>query len=64
VYEWCSDWFEAGSYSQFASTAAVDPVGPSVAPDRVLRGGGWGIVGIYLSPRSGRQDVARGVSPW
>ena len=37
VWEWCADW-----YGDYPKGAATDPQGPASAPDRVLRGGGWG----------------------
>jgi formylglycine-generating enzyme required for sulfatase activity len=35
VYEWCSDW-----YSDYSSSALVDPLGPTTGLIRVIRGGG------------------------
>jgi formylglycine-generating enzyme required for sulfatase activity len=38
VWEWCGDW-----YSQYdAKSPNIDPQGPSVGTQRVLRGGSWG----------------------
>jgi len=37
VYEWCSDWFEYGSYNG----DETNPVGPSSGGLHVLRGGTW-----------------------
>jgi formylglycine-generating enzyme required for sulfatase activity len=39
VWEWCADGFEA------RLAGGVDPVGPSAAASRVIRGGGWGNAG-------------------
>ena len=36
VWEWCSDWY--GSYESYSQT---NPEGPSIGPNRVMRGGGW-----------------------
>jgi formylglycine-generating enzyme required for sulfatase activity len=36
VWEWCQDWY--GSYT---TVDVTDPVGPSKATVRVLRGGSW-----------------------
>jgi formylglycine-generating enzyme required for sulfatase activity len=36
VREWCQDW-----YGEYDSSAATDPVGPSIGSNRVLRGGSW-----------------------
>jgi len=41
VWEWCSDWYEADSYQQFADKIAVDPQGSPNGSFRVIRGGGW-----------------------
>lgn len=41
VWEWCHDWHGESYYSQFASTMAIDPQGPSEGAYRVIRGGSW-----------------------
>jgi formylglycine-generating enzyme required for sulfatase activity len=38
VWEWCSDWFDAGYYRQ---APRQDPQGPAEGIYRVLRGGSW-----------------------
>lgn len=38
VWEWCSDWYDAGYYSTFPKQ---DPPGPASGTLRVTRGGGW-----------------------
>jgi formylglycine-generating enzyme len=38
VYEWCSDYYDAGAY---ATSRSDDPVGPKTSEYRVLRGGSW-----------------------
>jgi uncharacterized protein (TIGR02996 family) len=48
VWEWCSDWFDAGYY---ANSPPADPPGLSQGAYRVIRGGGWNYVGRYC--RSG-----------
>lgn len=40
VGEWCQDWY--GAYS---SGAVVDPTGPALGSNRVIRGGGWDYFG-------------------
>ncbi|HVE60347.1 MAG TPA: formylglycine-generating enzyme family protein [Chitinophagaceae bacterium] len=49
VWEWCSDWYDAGYYKTIANTTTTNPLGPqkSYDPDepytskRVLRGGSF-----------------------
>jgi formylglycine-generating enzyme required for sulfatase activity len=36
VWEWCEDW-----HGDYRRGSVTDPVGPSLASDRVYRGGGW-----------------------
>ena len=38
VWEWCQDWYESGYYR---ASPPADPLGPSLASYRVVRGGGW-----------------------
>jgi formylglycine-generating enzyme required for sulfatase activity len=38
VWEWCTDWYDAGYYAASPRTA---PLGPSSGTERVLRGGSW-----------------------
>ncbi|MCF6178238.1 MAG: formylglycine-generating enzyme family protein [Geopsychrobacter sp.] len=38
VWEWCSDRYDTGYYSQ---SPRQNPQGPSKGSDRVIRGGGW-----------------------
>ena len=40
VLEWCQDWYEP-----YPIETVVDPGGPAGGADRVLRGGGWFLVG-------------------
>jgi formylglycine-generating enzyme required for sulfatase activity len=44
VWECCSDWYDAGYYSQ---SPGDDPKGTSTGQYRVLRGGGWNHVASY-----------------
>lgn len=39
VWEWCSDWYDEGYYSQ---SPASDATGAKSNPNRVNRGGSWG----------------------
>ena len=49
VWEWCSDWYDAKYYQQFAGSEAVNPSGPSssfdpeepTVPKRSMRGGSF-----------------------
>jgi formylglycine-generating enzyme required for sulfatase activity len=45
VVEWCSDYYSPYYY---ASSPSDDPVGPSIGPSRVLRGGGWSQRAIHV----------------
>ena len=36
VWEWCRDW-----YAKYSGSAEVDPVGPAMSSNRVIRGGSW-----------------------
>ncbi|MGL6226132.1 MAG: formylglycine-generating enzyme family protein [Thermoguttaceae bacterium] len=55
VFEWCSDWYDSGYYSQ---SPAVDPEGPSTAADRVNRGGSHSNV-----PNLSRSAYRGGIDP-
>jgi formylglycine-generating enzyme required for sulfatase activity len=49
VWEWVNDWYDA-----YPSTAQLNPVGPSGASVRILRGGGWTVqwtIGVRSSCR-------------
>jgi formylglycine-generating enzyme required for sulfatase activity len=52
VVEWVSDWY-SGSY--YASSPAQNPPGPASGTSRVLRGGSWAGVTVYVRG-SGRFD--------
>jgi formylglycine-generating enzyme required for sulfatase activity len=45
VFEWCSDYYDKGYYS---NSPSVDPNGPSSGISRCLRGGSWFILVGYL----------------
>jgi sulfatase modifying factor 1 len=47
VWEWTNDW-ESDDY--YASSPAVDPLGPGEGTARVRRGGGWNSFPIYTRP--------------
>jgi formylglycine-generating enzyme required for sulfatase activity len=38
VWEWCSDWYDAGYFTQ---SPKVDPAGPATGTIRVIKGGSW-----------------------
>lgn len=42
VSEWCQDW-----HGPYPSGLAVDPKGPDTGEQRVARGGGWSLRGVY-----------------
>lgn len=43
VAEWCSDWFDANIYDELLNDPGIpiNPQGPDLGTDRVLRGGSW-----------------------
>lgn len=41
VWEWCSDWFDAGEYARRAGQGVRNPPGPPKEDYKVLRGGSW-----------------------
>ena len=49
VWEWCSDWYDAGYYATIAKQQALNPAGPATSydphdpytPKKVLRGGSF-----------------------
>ena len=51
VWEWCADWFGVAYY---ASSASIDPTGPTSGTERVMRGGAWSFDprGLRVSDRT------------
>jgi formylglycine-generating enzyme required for sulfatase activity len=45
VWEWCSDWYDDKYY---ANSPGADPRGPDSGSSRVLRGGSWYDVPLYV----------------
>ena len=45
VWEWCSDWYDPGYYSE---SPKENPTGPSSGSSRVLRGGSWNLNSYYM----------------
>ncbi len=58
VLEWCWDGYAPGYFQQ---TPGADPVGPSQAADRVLRGGSW--ISIPQRAQSAAPGPGRGGAP-
>jgi sulfatase modifying factor 1 len=52
VWEWCHDW-----YGDYSSTPLTDPQGPSSGSSRVLRGGSWYFVPLYVRCAFRRSDT-------
>jgi sulfatase modifying factor 1 len=61
VWEWCSDWYDAGYYSVSPS---VDPKGPSTGTVRIERGGDWygADIGCRVAYRIGSSPSGIGVN--
>jgi formylglycine-generating enzyme required for sulfatase activity len=55
VWEWCSDWYNAGYYASFKNKIVINPAGPAASydpmdegvPKRVIRGGSFLCNAIY-----------------
>ena len=58
VWEWCLDWFDAAYHE---NTPEINPGGPSVGRQKVLKGGSWGnkIDGARISARIRNYPDAR-----
>lgn len=41
VWEWCSDWFDKGTYRRRAGHVEKNPTGPAEGTAKALRGGSW-----------------------
>ena len=54
VWEWCADWYGEDYYS---NSSLRNPQGPSTGEWRVLRGGSWDSITIYLRVASRVRDV-------
>ena len=48
LWEWVHDWYGEFYYEAFVTTPAVDPQGPAIGDDRVLRGGSFGLAAESL----------------
>jgi len=50
VEEWVEDWYSATYYSELATnpTLALNPQGPISGTERVLRGGSWDTIPLFL----------------
>lgn len=61
VWEWCSDWYDESFYASSPATCPTGPLQPVGFPSRVVRGGGWSSVPVYVrtSNRPGRTPDAR-----
>ena len=45
VYEWCNDWYDQNYY---VFSPQLNPAGPALGADKVIRGGGWNSPGLDL----------------
>ena len=50
VAEWVQDWYQENYYTQLASnpSASVNPMGPATGTQKVIRGGSWDTVPLFL----------------
>jgi iron(II)-dependent oxidoreductase len=50
VSEWVQDWYQENYYTQLASnpSASVNPTGPATGTEKVIRGGSWDTVPLFL----------------
>ena len=55
VWEWCADWYDRDYYR---ASPVVDPVGPQVGEERMLRGGSW-----FFRAQRCRSAARLGVAP-
>lgn len=46
VEEWTADWYDANFYRR-PEASGVDPTGPSVGTEKVVRGGAWDLVPFF-----------------
>jgi formylglycine-generating enzyme required for sulfatase activity len=47
VAEWCADWFDNVHYAK-CKDGVTDPLGPAAGSTRVVRGGSWGSIPLYV----------------
>jgi formylglycine-generating enzyme required for sulfatase activity len=58
VWEWCSDWYDAGYYAKAPNR---NPENIQASTYRVLRGGSWYYVSAYNLRAPGRFFVSPGL---
>jgi formylglycine-generating enzyme len=61
VFEWCSDYYDAGYY---AVSPSVNPKGPSSGTDHVVRGGSYDVTadGCRIAIRRGNKPSFAGIT--
>jgi formylglycine-generating enzyme required for sulfatase activity len=66
VAEWTSDWYSATIYQERANSGqvAVNPTGPDLGEERVVRGGSWDAVPLYARTVHRRSESPGQPGPW
>ncbi len=54
VWEWCSDWYSENYYEQ---SLQRDPTGPLTGTQKVLRGGAWNVMPLFLNITNRSSDT-------
>lgn len=48
VAEWVDDWYQSNYYSELAQAPQTNPTGPLGGTEKVLRGGSWDTIPLFL----------------
>jgi formylglycine-generating enzyme required for sulfatase activity len=64
VAEWAGDWYDPRYYSEQAQGAAVDPIGPPLGEEKVVRGGSWDAVPFFSRTMHRQSRQPGDPAPW